>query len=851
MSAHFGWVVPLAASVIALSVMPAVAREDPVEPVKQGPLSPVLQQYAVGSAPAAEDPVVTRPNGRLVVEVVLSDTSQVSLNRLAAVGARVRVVDPDLGMATLAIDAGQLADLASLAPLVRSVQEVTPPQVNATCPPLGAAISEGVAQLNVPKARSDVHVDGTDMTVGVISDSFNFLMGQAQDVQADELPGSGNPCGHTTDVGNLKDATGTGDDPTTDEGRAMAQIVHDVAPGANILFESGWYGQLEMAQSIRNLAANGADIIVDDLTYFEEPMYQDGPIARAVSDVTADGVVYFSSAGNSNYEQSNADVGNYETMALRPTDCPDAVKINYIVPVTCHDFDTAASPDPTYDIAVKAKGTVDYSLGWNQPMYGVSTDLDVCLLDGVGSVLACDRTNEVVIQRPGAAVSWENPNAYDVNLSVVVVRYSTVGSPRFRLVANQTSLTWVEPRGSAAGDVSGPSIYGHNASAQGVTVAAVPRWDSSIVEEYSSRGPAAYCWAPVNGTSPSPALVPCQTTTVDIAATDGVSNSFFGKNNQFFGTSAAAPHAAAVAALILERQPCWTPAQVIAALRNSGRAVGVAPFNAVGSGLIDAEMAVKSTAGPKCDNLAPAVQVTAGKTWYPTSPAWITVAAQDKRTVSDITCQNGTVEGLSDLGTTYATGIVKFEGQGMRTITCTGTDFEGNTGAAPGSVNSVSVGIDMIGPTLICRPATLSVGLAGAVVADVSDPHSGPASPTAVAAFIPHKVGSFLAKVTGADKLGNATTVTCPYTVKASLTINGKHTVKVKIKTPYVAAGLPAHARVQWRVKHAGKVYISRGDKTNGQGEASTKFAFARKGKYLVKVVSGQSSTSMKVTVKG
>jgi len=79
----------------------------------------------------------------------------------------------------------------------------------------------------------------------------------------------------------------------------MAEIVHDVAPGAKQAFYSAFYGQADFAQGIIDLKAKvGCDIIVDDIIYYSEPFFQDGIVAQAVDSVKSMGVSYFSSAGN-------------------------------------------------------------------------------------------------------------------------------------------------------------------------------------------------------------------------------------------------------------------------------------------------------------------------------------------------------------------------------------------------------------------------------------------------------------------------------------------------------------------------------------------------------------------------
>jgi hypothetical protein len=70
----------------------------------------------------------------------------------------------------------------------------------------------------------------------------------------------------------------------------MAQLVHRIAPGAQLYFHTAFNSEADFAQGIRDLAAAGAKIIVDDVTYFDEPFFQDGGvIQKAIEDVAAQG----------------------------------------------------------------------------------------------------------------------------------------------------------------------------------------------------------------------------------------------------------------------------------------------------------------------------------------------------------------------------------------------------------------------------------------------------------------------------------------------------------------------------------------------------------------------------------
>jgi hypothetical protein len=168
---------------------------------------------------------------------------------------------------------------------------------------------------------------GTGVTVGVLSDSFNcyavyaepgnhvpvsgnqgyasngFTADYATDVSTGALPSGVNVLAEpfTSVPSSAGDCLAYGAPtqlPFSDEGRAMLQIVHAVAPSASLAFYTAEDSEADFATGIGALAAAGATVIADDVGYFDEPFFQDGIVAQAVDAVEAKGVAYFSAAGN-------------------------------------------------------------------------------------------------------------------------------------------------------------------------------------------------------------------------------------------------------------------------------------------------------------------------------------------------------------------------------------------------------------------------------------------------------------------------------------------------------------------------------------------------------------------------
>jgi hypothetical protein len=617
----------------AAQVVPAAAGAPQPDRPGGGDLSPRLAELAspsLRSAPPtiqaeevglpAEGPgSLLRDGNRVLIEVRFDREAAAALDELHDAGAQPIDVNRRYQTVTATARPADLAELTR-APGVTSVTEVLTPLAASTCP-AGVAISEGDSHLHAAEARSSFAVDGTGVEVGILSDSFDEDETAPTDADGDaasgDLPGAGNTCpGQSTPVDVLEDFN---DPESADEGRAMAQIVHDLAPGAQISFATAFTGMTAFADNIEDLAEAGADVIVDDVSYFEEPFFQEGPVGIAVSNVAEDGVGYFSSAGNNNLISGGRNIASWEAPQFRQTVCPVGVPP---YATKCMDFNPGAPADPTLGLTVSAGATLILDLQWAQPWNGVTTDLDVYLLNTGGAPLEDSETfNVTVSKRPFEFIAWENSSGTAQTVQLAINRCDLdcdpagggdSGSPRLKvaLLQNGGGVTASEYPESVGGDVIGPTIFGHNGAADAISVGAVRFNTTTVPEGFSSRGPVTHYFEPASGIGPAAPLgSPTVLSKPDVAATDGGANTFFGSLVEdvwrFFGTSASAPHAAAVAALILQEAPGTSPTQIRAALADSAVPVSTASSCAVGGGLVDAVAAIEYALAPTSVSKSP------------------------------------------------------------------------------------------------------------------------------------------------------------------------------------------------------------------------------------------------------
>jgi hypothetical protein len=431
-------------------------------------------------------------------------------------------------------------------------------------PSVGSVANQAEQALRTDLATRLFGTTGTGIVVGVISDSADRVGGgMAASIASGDLPAA-------PQAQVLLDGPPNG----TDEGRAMMELIHDIAPGATLLFASGVGGDAALANAVTLLAANGADIIVDDLNGLAtEPFYQDGLAAQAITAAVAGGVTYFSSAGN------QGDSG-YDTPFRGANTTVHGITGRW------HDFDAGPLTDPTQTVTLQP-GQTTIVFQYDEPFYGgggVKRDADLYLFDpSSGSVLASGTDDNIATGVPRQIVSYFNPSSAPITAELAVLDVSGPSDiGRFKYIG--TNGLVVDDHRDEPGAIVGGADPTHGGATAAISVAASPA-DSPLVPEPSTGvGPVTRVFDPQGNRLPQVEV----RNKPELTAVDRVDTTVPG-HHPFVGTSAAAPNAAAVAALALAYRPNLTPAALRSALDASTIDIAAPGYDLVtGYGLIDA-----------------------------------------------------------------------------------------------------------------------------------------------------------------------------------------------------------------------------------------------------------------------
>lgn len=389
-------------------------------------------------------------------------------------------------------------------------------------------------------------VDGKGITIGVLSDSYDrALPGEsyaAIDVANGELPDN---------VVVLKDNTSK----SSDEGRAMMQILHDVAPGAALQFHTATASPRQFEEGVNALAVD-SDIIVDDITFITEPFFLGtSRIASAIqSFLNKPGKFHVTSAGN----LANK---SYQNNFSSSTSVPVTNFIPSGSPTRAHLFNS--NGDYLQKIHVDP-GTYLIALQWkellaSQGSTGALEDLDIYIVDDLGRLLVgSNRVN--IAGDPTEIIVFRATGSGDANILITSANGPT--NVPFRYIAFQTTAGDGTPNGLKFPEYFGngaPTVSGHAMNPASITTGAVDyrKASSPIAESFSSYGGllkdgtnlAIDLYAPDGGNTSSTTIG--QDAQCDTCDKDGVLN--------FYGTSASAPHLAGGIALLMSAAPSWFP----------------------------------------------------------------------------------------------------------------------------------------------------------------------------------------------------------------------------------------------------------------------------------------------------
>jgi Subtilase family len=522
----------------------------------------------------------------------------------------------------------------------------------------GAVTSQGDFAQNSDLVRTNNGLTGAGITVGVLSDSYDcYAVYAANGVPAGGFNGYANNGFNTTaaqdvasgdlssSVNVLAEADPQGGGcmnygaplqlPFGDEGRAILQIVHDVAPGAGLAFYTAENGEADFASGIGKLAAPvasggaGAKIIVDDVGYFDEPFFQDGLVAQAVNGVFAQGVAYFSSAGN------NGTLGydnNAPKFSAASTSAPNTGEQLLI-------FDTTGNSQATtlpVSIPSMIPGEfVAIVVEWDQPFVtgapnsgGSTSAIDICITNPVGNDVVANGSLQAATcsgastlgQDPVQIMFIDNPansgaNSTAETLNIVVGLASGAKPGRIKVVVEDDGAgSQITQFATHSG-----TLQGHPGAAGALAVGAAFFANTPscgfvpTLEDFSSAGgdPILFDSTGTRLTTPVTRQKP------DLVGPDGGNDTFLGftlSNGEdgstvpecanhpnfpnFFGTSAAAPHVASIAALFLQADATLTPTQLYSYLQLGAVSIGAAPTSctpnfAAGHGFVQADLSAQ------------------------------------------------------------------------------------------------------------------------------------------------------------------------------------------------------------------------------------------------------------------
>ena len=378
-----------------------------------------------------------------------------------------------------------------------------------------AVTGEGVALTGAADVQA-LGTDGSGIKVGIIDLGFGSL--SAAQASGD-LP---------ADL-VITDYTGNGTGGTT-HGTQVAEIVHEMAPGAR-LYLARVATSLQLEQAVNDMIVAGVRVINHSVAWFAAAYYDGtGPLCSITATADANGVQWVNAAGNSRNQHYMATFSDSDG-DLR------------------HEF---ASGQNYNTISLTAGKSVTLILNWDA--YPVTReDYNLFLYDGdpdAGAALVASSTT--------------TQNGTSSSVPYEVITYTPAATQTFYIVVAKAN----------AGDADLPFTLFSNGANLDIRVHATSLVQPADCDTVLSVAATNLTDGPEGFSSEGPTTD--GRAKPDIAGPDRVQTSL---STSFAGTSAASPHVAGAAALVLAQSPALTPAQLRAALIATVKDVSTAGYD--------------------------------------------------------------------------------------------------------------------------------------------------------------------------------------------------------------------------------------------------------------------------------
>jgi subtilisin family serine protease len=540
-------------------------------------------------------------DNRVQVYVLMQDVSDASLQRLAQAGATVEIVDVPGRRVQARVPASRLQRIASLS----VVDHVRLPSY--ARPHAGGVVTEGDAIHATDVARAQFAVTGAGTRVGLISDGIRGIFsltcaskpcepgpvpnGPLETRDLPQATGSRDARGLLTSVSGAITARSFRPDGDLEErrslfntcgfpgagaeGTALLEVVHDLAPGAQLSFANA-STSLEFNRAVNALAADN-DVVVDDLGFFGEPANGQSSVssntASALNNPQNRIRAYVTSVGNAADDHYLGTYVDSRIDGRSVSGVQNAGRLHLYQRIN-DTTDVLGLGDQPHDVLVLPRnGEVVIVLTWDDPAGRSANNYDLYLVrESSGQVVArstdvqrgsqdslefvdfVNRESEgrfrVVIQNVNNDAAPRQLNVFSFQPQCAVAGPRLLAAGRHERHNYNTPSRSLSAQSDAGGSpvsvISVGAICSASAIASGVFVGSPAPSESCndrthrTIQFFSSRGPT------LDGR-----MKP------DVSAIDGVSITGAGRfGTPFFGTSAAAPHVAGIAALVLHAAPC-------------------------------------------------------------------------------------------------------------------------------------------------------------------------------------------------------------------------------------------------------------------------------------------------------